>query len=356
MADIEREVIRLLKNGQNLVLAAVMAVEGVSPRSAGAKMIIRQDGSIFATIGGGQAEAAVTEAARGLHAACQAGYEGPPPQPRILYLDLTGKSAASSTDSDDGMNCGERTDVLLDWVTARDLPVYEAAQSALDQQKKGWIVTALDQRSGTLTRQLGFIGKDGEVTGFFDEEVLFRAKNAAGGNQMHTEEVDGLRFLSTPIHTAGWVCLLGGGHVAREIAKIAHMTDFGTVVLDDRAEFVSAARFPESRRVVLESFEQIPELPVNENWYVVIVTRGHIHDQTCLRWALGTKAGYIGMIGSRRKREALYRNLRNEGVTQAVLDKLHSPIGLDIQSETPPEIAVSVVAELILARARNNAE
>jgi xanthine dehydrogenase accessory factor len=352
----------LLKDGQNLVLATVMAVEGVSPRSSGAKMIIRQDGSISATIGGGRAEAAVAEAARGLHAAYQAGNEASPPQPRILYLDLTGENVASSVDSSDssdssgGMDCGERMDVLLDWVTPRDLPVYEAAQSALNQQKRGWIVTALDQRSGVLTRQLGFIGRSGEVTGFFDEEILYRAKNAAGGNQMHTEEVDGLRFLSTPVHTAGWVCLLGGGHVAREIAKIAHMTDFGTVVLDDRAEFVSAARFPESQRVVLESFERIPELPVDENWYIVIVTRGHMHDQTCLRWALGTEAGYIGMIGSRRKREALYRNLLNEGVTQAVLDKLHSPIGLDIQSETPPEIAVSVVAELILARARNHAE
>jgi xanthine dehydrogenase accessory factor len=299
MADIEQEVVRLLKSGQNLILATVMNVEGVSPRSSGSKMIIRQDGSIFATVGGGRTEAAVTEAARGIFAAYNdRNGDGLSRQPQILYLDLVGKGMANS---DDGMNCGDRTDVLLDWVTARDLPVFETALTALNQHKKGWIVTALDQRSGALTRQLGFIGQSGEVTGSFDEEVLFRARNAAGGNQMHTEEVDGLRFLSTPVHTAGWVCLFGAGHVAREIAKIAHMTDFATVVLDDRAEFASAERFPESRRVVLESFDQIPEMPVDEDWYVVIVTRGHMYDQTCLRWALGTEAGYVGMIGSRLK-------------------------------------------------------
>jgi xanthine dehydrogenase accessory factor len=279
--------------------------------------------------------------------------------PRILYLDLTGKAAISlaesSTESDEGMNCVERTDVLIDWVAAGDLPVYEAAQNALDQQKKGWIVTALDQRSGALIRQLGFIANDGKVTGFFAEDILFRAKNAAGGNQMHTEEVDGLRFLSAPIHTAGWVCLLGGGHVAREIAKIAHMTEFGVTVLDDRAEFVSAERFPDSQRIALDSFEHMPKLSVDRNCYVVIVTRGHIHDQICLKWALNTKAGYIGMIGSRRKREAIFRNLLNEGAIQAALDQVHSPIGLDIQAETPSEIAVSVVAELIQVRARNHA-
>ena len=134
------------------------------------------------------------------------------------------------------------------------------------------------------------------------------------------------------------------------------MVGFQTVVLDDRQEFANRERFETADEVIVpSSFERaIDDLEINEQSYLVLVTRGHAHDKTLLRQALGTKAGYIGMIGSRRKRDAVYEALRKEGISPGEFDRVFSPIGLEIGAETPEEIAVSIVAELIRVRAAKN--
>jgi xanthine dehydrogenase accessory factor len=131
---------------------------------------------------------------------------------------------------------------------------------------------------------------------------------------------------------------------------------FRTVVLDDREEFADRGRFPWVDEIhVLESFERAMDgLVINDESYLVLVTRGHAHDRTVLAQALRTTAGYIGMIGSRRKREAIYAALLEAGFTPRDLERVHCPIGLDIGAETPEEIAVSILAELIQMRARKH--
>jgi xanthine dehydrogenase accessory factor len=131
--------------------------------------------------------------------------------------------------------------------------------------------------------------------------------------------------------------------------------DFFTVVLDDRKEFANRQRFTDADEiVVLPSFETAFESHLfDPDSYIVIVTRGHSHDKTVLAQALQTNAGYIGMIGSRRKRNIIYRKLLDENFSQADIDRVHSPIGLKIGAETPEEIAVSIVAELIQKRAEH---
>ena len=122
--------------------------------------------------------------------------------------------------------------------------------------------------------------------------------------------------------------------------------------VDDRPEFADQTRFPGAKEVLIEPFEGVMEkLPINESAYVVIVTRGHIHDKIVLGQALKTEAKYVGMIGSRRKRDIIYQKLLEEGFTKKDIDRVYSPIGLDIGAETPEEIAVSIVAELIKVRA-----
>ena len=145
-----------------------------------------------------------------------------------------------------------------------------------------------------------------------------------------------------------WAVLM---HVALEVAAIAERVGFRTVVLDDRAEFANRERFPHSEVIVLESFDALPELLIDDNSYIVIVTRGHLNDGRMLEFALNTDAGYIGMIGSRIKRDLLYKNLMENGYEAGALAAVHSPIGLNIGAETPAEIAVSIVAELIAVRA-----
>jgi len=128
---------------------------------------------------------------------------------------------------------------------------------------------------------------------------------------------------------------------------------FPVVVVDDREEFADAGQFPEAREVRCMPFGGVmARLPVDVHAFVVIVTRGHLYDKEVLGQALRTEARYIGMIGSRRKRDLIYKRLLEEGFTEEDLARVHSPIGLDIGAETPEEIAVSIVAELIDVRAR----
>jgi xanthine dehydrogenase accessory factor len=146
--------------------------------------------------------------------------------------------------------------------------------------------------------------------------------------------------------------VFGAGHVSRQIVPLAAHVGFKVVVTDDRQDFADAARFPAAREVLHLPYEDVLSgFTVDEASYVVIVTRGHTHDKEVLAQALKTKAKYIGMIGSKRKRNIIYGKLLDEGFTEEDLRRVHSPIGLEIKAETPEEIAVSIVAELIQERA-----
>ena len=148
--------------------------------------------------------------------------------------------------------------------------------------------------------------------------------------------------------------LFGAGHVARPTAHMASLVGFRVEVMDDRDEFANAGRFPDADVIrVLPDFNRVvSEAAVDGDSFVVVVTRGHGYDRTVLAQILKTEVCYIGMIGSRRKRDSSYRALRTEGFTHDDLRRVHCPIGLDIGAETPEEIAVSIFAELVRHRAR----
>jgi len=169
--------------------------------------------------------------------------------------------------------------------------------------------------------------------------------------------IEDRKFLAEPSFSAGTVFLFGAGHVSCQTAKLTHMVNFRTVAIDDRAEFANTQRFPLSEEViVLEDFDRAFEgLEIGEDSYIVILTRGHSHDKTVLEQALRTRAGYIGMIGSKRKRDTIYKSLLHQGFTEEDLKRVYSPIGLTIGAETPEEIAVSIVGELIAVRAGKSA-
>jgi xanthine dehydrogenase accessory factor len=160
-----------------------------------------------------------------------------------------------------------------------------------------------------------------------------------------------------PILAAPTVYLFGGGHVSLAISKIANLAGFDTVVIDDREAFASKERFPEARECYFGQWEEIfPQLKINEVSYLALVSRGHKGDLTCLRWAVTTGARYIGMIGSRRKFIEICKVLEGEGVPAEKLERVHSPIGLDIGALTPEEIGVAVVAEMIAVRRKRSQE
>ena len=160
-----------------------------------------------------------------------------------------------------------------------------------------------------------------------------------------------MEVLVEPIFSEPTVFIFGAGHVSQQLASLAKRVSFRIVVIDDREMFANRERFPEADEVIVSEFEKsFDHLTIDDSSYIVIVTRGHLYDGTVLEKAVKTDARYIGMIGSRKKIHTLYLNLMEKGISKGTLDRVYAPIGIDINSETPEEIAVSIVAQLIKVR------
>jgi xanthine dehydrogenase accessory factor len=252
--DIYEEIVQLRQQGRKGALATIINVRGSIPSFETAKMLVRDDGSIAGTIGGGCVEAEVWQAAREIMQT---------EKPQTLTFNLN-----NNPKYDTGLVCG-----------------------------------------GTLE--------------IFIEPVL-------------------------PVST---LYIFGAGHVAFSLYKVARMAGFEVVVTDDRETYANRERFPEAREVYADEYEQVmAQLAPNESSYMVIVTRGHRDDMRVLRWAAETPARYIGMIGSQRKTIAIYKELEKEGIAAEKLARVYAPVGIDIGSITPEEIAISIVAEMIAIR------
>jgi len=145
--------------------------------------------------------------------------------------------------------------------------------------------------------------------------------------------------------------IVGAGHVGQEVARLADTVDFDVWVVDDRAEYCSPERFPEARRLMVAPIDSaLSGLDVDENTFCVIVTRGHNHDEEALYHLVETPAAYVGMIGSRRKIKLIFEDLLGEGISRDALQRVRAPLGFEIGSQSVPEIAVSIVAELVAVR------
>ncbi|MGA9479594.1 MAG: XdhC family aldehyde oxidoreductase maturation factor [Desulfobacterales bacterium] len=343
---IEQTACELLAQDHVFVLATIVRNEGATPRSTGSKMIVTRAGRGIGTIGGGSLEAAVMARATQLIKQEQS---------EVMHFDLGGDAITAGD-----MVCGGSADVLLACVVPspvnRDL--FGQWQQVLGKNRRGCLVTVALPTNDTLFRTIhSLVRYDGKIEGPFPlgrtalEKVLTTAKAAT---RIQTLWVDKALVVVEPSARVSTAYLFGAGHVAQPTARLAAMVGFQVWVLDDRKDYVHPERFPEAHRVrVLDSFEQaFTDLAVTADSYVIIFTHGHLHDKIVLAQALGTNAGYIGMIASRRKRNTIYDALRAEGVPQSRIDRVHSPIGLAIGAETPEEIAVSIVAEMILQRSQ----
>jgi xanthine dehydrogenase accessory factor len=273
----------------------------------------------------------------------------------LRSFELKVSGAAESLD----MLCGGRMTVLVEWVKADadNRRLYRTLYEGLQTGRKNLLVGILpddDHTTGPIRRFL--ITEKGTVPDDFplaDDEREAILQKVGTRRVPVVADIAGRRFLMDPAAVSGTVYIFGAGHVSQALARLTNRVDFRTVVLDDRPEFANKERFPAADAIhVLDSFQTAIEGQIiDPDCYLVIITRGHSHDKTVLAQALGSEAGYIGMIGSRRKRDALYAALLEEGFTQSDLERVHSPIGLAIGAETPEEIAVSIVAELISQRA-----
>ncbi|HUW65342.1 MAG TPA: XdhC/CoxI family protein [Spirochaetia bacterium] len=347
MENLYADCAAILTAGEDVVMATVANQNGSAPRTAGAKMLVRRDGSLVGTIGGGLVEGQVLELARDVFQTSR---------PVLKYFSLTGRNVESMD-----MICGGNMEVLVElWSPRLDdsLEIGRLAALCIQQREKAWLITQLPgnrEAAGSLPKCLLTSGGQEAGTTFpatLREEIL-RCGRDPGPVVVTVEEQ---KFLLETIGRSGSVYIFGAGHVSQKLAELTAMVNFRTVVLDDRAEFVTAARFPRADELIQPAGFAgcLAALEISQDSCLVIVTRGHRHDLTVLEQALQTQAGYIGMIGSRRKREEIYRALREQGVSDRELARVHSPIGIAIGAETPEEIAVSIVAELIAVRAGVN--
>ncbi|MEZ6047000.1 MAG: XdhC family protein [Planctomycetaceae bacterium] len=145
--------------------------------------------------------------------------------------------------------------------------------------------------------------------------------------------------------------IIGAGHIGQKVAQLADDVDFDVWVLDDREQYCNPERFPTAKRLIVDSFDvALPRLEVDEHTFVIIVTRGHNHDEEALFHLAKAPARYLGMIGSRRKIKLIMQDLIAEGISRETLSRVYAPLGFDIGSQTVSEIAISILAELIAVR------
>jgi xanthine dehydrogenase accessory factor len=172
------------------------------------------------------------------------------------------------------------------------------------------------------------------------------------GNRVTRQEAEDAFQVMIEVHERpATLLIIGGGHIGKALAVIGDLCGFSVEVVDDRPEYANAERFPEAERISQGRFDEVLEgYPIDGNTYVVCVTRGHKHDETSLRAVAPSPAAYVGMIGSKRRVSAVLQHLVEDGVDPDAVARVHTPIGLDIGAETPEEIAVSIMAEIVMVR------
>jgi xanthine dehydrogenase accessory factor len=254
--DIYEELIRLRQEGRTSALATIINTTGSIPSFAAAKMLVRDDGSIVGTIGGGGAELEVMKVAREVIER---------ERPQVVSFNLNKKPGL-----DAGMVCGGSLEVYVEAIVA------------------------------------------------------------------------------TPV-----LYIFGAGHTGLATYRAARPAGFDVVIVDERVEFANRERYPDAKDIVVGELDAVmARLTPSANAYILILTPSHQTDMRVLRWATGTPARYVGMIGSKRKVTGIFHELQKEGIPAERFANVQAPVGLDIGSETPEEIAVSIVAEMIACRRR----
>lgn len=310
------KLIELIDAGQPCCAVVVLSAEGSTPREAGTRAVVEAGGRIHGTVGGGSPEAATQAAAV---EACHSG------RPTVLDIHLTGDSAAGEEPI-----CGGRMRILVDPTAAKDRDAYVYATEALAARRRGVLVTRISETAPTHTN------------------VQWLPADSAP-SQRENEASD---VLIEPVIPDPLLVIAGGGHVGQALALQAQLIGFSVTVVDDRPEFADPRLFPDGATLICGDIAPtLRELPAGDDTYIVIVTRGHLHDAEALEACIHEPVAYIGMIGSRRKVAALRESFIEQGIaTVEELDAVNAPIGLDIGAETVPEIATSIVAQLVAVR------
>jgi xanthine dehydrogenase accessory factor len=355
-----------------LALATVISRSGSGPREPGANMLIRASGETIGTIGGGLLEARVLDLA---------GVIFQEEHSAVLAMELTSPLGAAGG----GMICGGRVEILVEYLDGAD-SVWPGLLDRILESVKGncspFLIRSIQMTGEIIDPTVGSSlsslsqGKNREKRtwvrtgqGLWEEDRLLAGSldmaqwnpellpKKGGRPEATLLEGSPIRYFVQPVDSPVQVVIVGAGHVGQALAMLCHFVGIKTIIIDDRPEFASRERFPTADAIVVPSSLEdcFPDMTITPEHYVVIVTRGHAFDRSVLAQTLRTEAGYVGMIASRTKRDAVYKSLQSEGITPEVIGRVHSPIGLSIGAQTPEEIAVSIIAEIIGERGQKHA-
>ena len=309
-------------------------------------MLIRRDVSCEGTVGSELLEAPETQLARKV-------FENG--RSLLKKFTLAGKDINSAD-----MICGGEVEVYIDLILStfpENISLYRSLAEMQNSDQNALLVSKIitGEDSTNCVKQCLLL-EDKMIGLQLSAEERERFSQFKYSRYPLLEMLEGINCLIEPLRPSATVYIFGAGHVSQKIAQLTNFVAFRTIIVDDRDEYAAKHRFPWADEIiVVKNFENcFQNLPVDRNSYLIIVARGRKYDYVTLAQALKTDACYIGMIGSRKKRDAIYNELRQRGVSDEQLARVYSPIGLPIKAKTPEEIAVSIVSELIKARAEQD--
>lgn len=319
---------RELEQSNPVQLVTIIRQAGSSPRGLGAQMLVGANGRIFGSVGGGAVERRSEELAVQLLAQARSSE---------AFFSLK-----KGSENDIGMVCGGDVALWFQYIDPAQpawLELVDALLAALSRHEGGWLALRTD---GALPALLNAQGQP-------------LAGSLPGGTSLPAPG----RCLQTftqfflPLEVRQRAVIFGGGHCAQALVPVLHHVGFRVTVVENRPEYATPALFPEAEAVVCGDYTRISDcLSLSPEDYVVVMTNGHSHDLDVQLQVLQNPPVYVGVIGSRSKKAFVNAHLLAAGLSQAVIDRVHSPIGTDIKAVTPEEIAISIAGEMILERAR----
>ena len=319
---------------QDFVFVTTISSSGSSPRGAGSKMLVMADGTSYGTIGGGNVEYVSVQHARDV----------------LMSKTSYTRGFQLNTDqvADLGMICGGNVEVFFQYISWENKEFYELCARILSdwgKNENSWLILDITDETAW-------------AAGYYQEKEGLIGLNISNPAPLLLTKavqvsIDGHLYYSEPLVQKGRVYIFGGGHVAQALVPVLSRLDFRCVVYDDREMFCNFQVFPDAEQCILGDFTRISEyLSVEPQDYVCIMSRGHEYDYMIQKQMLRTPAHYIGVMGSRRKKEIIQKKLLQDGFSAEEISRIITPIGLDIQAETPAEISISIAGQLIQERSR----
>ncbi len=341
MRDLLNRLFASLASGRQVTFCRQVETRGSTPQKAGAVMLVFADGSQAGTLGGGCVEAEVKRRALAV-------FDRNQPELCAFQLD-------NDYGWDDGLICGGRMLVLIEPLTAiAQASYYQRLAEQLETGTGCLEAIVFDaEKSGLSAPSSYLLDLGGELLASHSAEsrlpALICEGQAEARSKSRPQAIAGVAYL--PHRARSRLLIVGGGHVGQAVGSLAAELDFDVWVVDDRAEFVDRARFPQAQRLIHGDVgATLAQLEITPDTYALIVTRGHNHDEEALYHLVDRGACYVGMIGSRRKIRLIFDDLEAQGISPDSLAKVFAPVGIDIGSQTVPEIAVSILAELVAHR------